>query len=175
VVAAGRLVVIAFGNDAGGIVEGAVLDPETGAWTQLATPFLTMNEGLVFVAAGDRVLVPEPRFGSLAFPSRNIFLRAGLAMEMESWRPIEPCPGAARGAAWTGRYVIGVLAAYDDATDQCLELPPAPPRAAPFDWTNGRESAVGVWTGTEYVTWSGPATGEGAWIPSDGAVFHPTF
>jgi hypothetical protein len=170
IIAAGAVMVFAFGDGSGGPVEGAVLQPATGAWTELAAPFLTLHAGLSFVPAGDRVLVPEPRFRS-----RNLFLQGGLAMELGSWRPIEPCSGAARGPAWTGRYVIGVEDAYDTVSDSCLTLPPAPPRAAPFDGSNGRIDPIGVWTGTEYVTWSGLPGGEGAWVPSDGAIFRPEF
>ena len=170
VVAAGEVVVIAFGDGSDGLVEGAVLDPGTGAWTVFGAPFLTLHAGLTFVAAADQVLVPEPRF-----QSRNLFLRGGLVMERQSWRPVEPCPGAARGATWTGRYVIGVEAAFDMVTGECLALPPAPPRAAPFGDTNGRDNPVGVWTGTEYITWSGAPSGEVPWVPNDGAAFRPDF
>ena len=51
--------------------------------------------------------------------------------------------------------------------------PPAPPREPPFDDSNGREFPVGVWTGTEYITWSGGNGGDIVWIPKDGAVFRP--
>ena len=53
------------------------------------------------------------------------------------------------------------------------DLPPSPPRAKPFDDSNGREFPVAVWTGAEYVTWSGGNGGDIVWVPNDGAAFRP--
>ena len=49
---------------------------------------------------------------------------------------------------------------------------PGPPQEPPFDNTNGR-GGPGVWTGTQYITWSGGTGGDIVWVPKDGAVFTP--
>ena len=85
------------------------------------------------------------------------------------------CNIAGNGATWTGRFVLGVYGAWDGRLNECRELPPPPRRAPPFDETNGREFAVGVWTGARYVTWSGGTGGDIVWVPKDGAVFTPEF
>ncbi|MFH1474507.1 MAG: hypothetical protein ABIG85_01465 [Chloroflexota bacterium] len=158
-IAAGRLVVVAFGDGATGAVEGAVLDPSTGTWVPIKVPLDPLDAGVELFPAGDVVIVPAA--GKLLDPVTG------------AWRAIGRCAGAGSGGTWTGRRVLGVAAAYDVGTGRCLDLPPAPPRAEPFDDSNGREFAVGVWTGTEYVTWSGGNGGDIVWVPNDGAVFRP--
>jgi hypothetical protein len=75
------------------------------------------------------------------------------------------------GTVWTGGYLVGVTAAW--RFDECLQLPPAPKRERPFNDTNGREFPVAVWTGHQYLTWSGGTGGDIVWVPKDGAVFTP--
>jgi hypothetical protein len=158
-VGAGRLVLIAFGDGASGRVEGATYDPATGTWRVIDVPLEPLDAGVLPVEAGDLVLVPA----------------AGKALDPVSgaWHDVRACRGAANGATWTGRYVVGTSAAYDVATDTCRDLPPSPARAAPFDETNGREFAVGVWTGADYLTWSGGTGGDTVWVPNDGVMFRP--
>lgn len=91
----------------------------------------------------------------------------------EVWGTGALCEGASSGTVWTGSVVLGIVAAWDTRIEQCLQLPPAPNRAPPFDNSNGREFAVGVWTGLQYVTWSGGNGGDIVWVPNDGAVFTP--
>ncbi len=158
-IAADRLVVIAFGDGATGEVEGAVFDPSTMEWTRIEVPLDPLDAGVELFPAGDVVIVPAA--GKLLDPVTG------------AWRAIGPCAGAGSGGTWTGRLVLGVAAACDIGTGRCLDLPPAPPRAEPFDDSNGREFAVGVWTGTDYVTWSGGNGGDIVWVPNDGAVFRP--
>ncbi len=157
VVIGDRLVVVAFGDGSTGRPEGAILEGDT--WTIIPVPLDPLDAGVEFVAGGDLVLVPS--VGWALDPSAG------------SWHPIVRCPGAANGGAWTGMYLIGVTSTYDPGRDRCLELPPSPPRSMPFDAINGREFAVGVWTGTEYVTWSGGTYLDTVWTPNDGAVFRP--
>lgn len=157
VVVGERMVVIAFGDGATGQPEGAVLEGDD--WTSVDVPLDPLDAGVEFVSGGDLMLVPS----------------AGLAFDPTAgWRTTVECPEAANGGAWTGSYLIGVGAAYDPVQDRCLDIAESPPRAAPFDGSNGREFAVGVWTGTEYVTWSGGNYGDIVWVPNDGAVFTPS-
>jgi hypothetical protein len=158
-IAAGRLVVVAFGDGATGEVEGAVFDPSTRTWTRIEVPLDPSYAGVELLGAGDLALVPA----------------AGKALDPATgtWRDVAQCDGAADGGAWTGRYLLGVTAGYDVQTGRCLDLPPSPPRSAPFDDSNGREFPVGVWTGEEYITWSGGNYGDIVWVPNDGAVFRP--
>ncbi len=83
------------------------------------------------------------------------------------------CEGAGSGAVWTGSVVLGATGAWDTRTRTCLQVPPAPPREKPFNDTNGREFPAAVWTGTQYITWSGGTGGDIVWVPKDGAVFTP--
>jgi hypothetical protein len=158
-IAAGRLVVVAFGDGATREVEGAVFDPSTRTWTRIEVPLDPSYAGVELLGAGDLALVPA----------------AGKALDPATgtWRDVAQCDGAADGGAWTGRYLLGVTAGYDVQTGRCLDLPPSPPRSAPFDDSNGREFPVGVWTGEEYITWSGGNYGDIVWVPNDGAVFRP--
>lgn len=158
-IAGDRFVVIAFGDGATGAPEGATLDPRTATWTTIDVPFGPLDAGVELIGAGDLVVAP----------------RSGQALDPPSgtWRRIAPCE-AAYGGTWTGRFIIGYGGAYDVDTETCLDLPPAPWRAAPFDDTNGREFGVGVWTGREYITWSGGTGGHIVWVPNDGAIFRPT-
>jgi hypothetical protein len=158
-VAADRLVVIAFGDGASGVVEGAILDPSTGNWARTQVPAATLDAGVETFGAGDVAAIP--RLGRVVDPLTG------------TWSTMTRCEGAANGGTWTGRYLIGAYGAWDSETDECLDLPLAPPRGEPFEDTRGREFAVGVWTGEEYVTWSGGTGGDIVWVPNDGAAFRP--
>jgi hypothetical protein len=159
-VAAGRLFVVAYGDGATPPVEWAVLDPATGAWHHGLVPLEPATAGVTFVGAGDRVGVPD----------------AGVTFDplTETWGTTKRCDGASGGTVWTGRYLLGVAAAWDSrGGGNCFQLPPSPKREPPFDDTNGREFAVAVWTGQQYITWSGGTGGDIVWVPKDGAVFTP--
>ncbi len=158
-VAGGRVVVTAFGDGATGDVEGAILDPVTGAWTAITVPLTILESGVAIVAAGDIVVVPA--VGKALDPVAG------------SWSDVPKCEGAGYDAVWTGRYLLGIRAAYDVETGTCLDLPPAPRRAAPFDDSAGREYSAAAWTGDAYLTWSGGTGGDIVWVPNDGAVFRP--
>jgi len=158
-VSAGLLVVIAYGDGATGRVEGAVLHPPTGGWEPVDVPLEPLDAGIEIFGAGDVAVIPAA--GQALDPVRM------------TWRPIVPCRDSANGAAWTGRHLIGVGAAYDVEGDRCLALPPAPLRAEPFQDTNGREFAVGLWTGDRYLTWSAGTGTDIVWLPNDGAIFRP--
>lgn len=158
VVAGGRLVVIAFGDGATPPVQEATLDPATWTW---ASAHLTMDPllaGIDFVGIGDRLLSPST--GMIFDPTARV------------WASVTPCERV-WGGIWTGRNVIGIQGAWDAATNRCLDVPPSPPRQPPFDDTNGREFATAVWTGEEYITWSGGTGGDIVWVPKDGAAFRP--
>ena len=158
-VASGQFVVIAFGDGATPPVEGAVFDPTTGSWLPIEVPLDPLSAGVEIVGSDDEVFIPG---ANTAFdPARN------------AWREIAHCPGAAIGGVWTGRVVIGVYGLYDPAADACLEMPEAPARGEPFGDTSGREFPVAVWTGSEYLTWSGGTGGDIVFVPNDGAIFRP--
>jgi hypothetical protein len=170
VVAADRLVVIAFGDGASGQAEVAILDPVNWRWSTLGIPFEPVDLGLVGVGAAGRVIFPE-----IPWNEREALHKFGRSLDLGlmSWQTITPCPRAAGGATWTGRYVLGVQGSYDARTDTCLALPAAPRRDPPFSDTNGREVPVAVWTGREYFTWSGGTGRDTIWVPADGAAFRP--
>jgi hypothetical protein len=159
-VAAGRLFVVAYGDGATPPVEWAVLDPVASAWEHGIAPLDPLTAGVGFVGAGDRVVVTDT--GDTFDPVA------------EKWATTTTCEGVSAGTVWTGRYLLGVTAAWDsrDGGD-CVQLPPAPKRQPPFDTTNGREFPVAVWTGRLYVTWSGGTGGDIVWVPKDGAMFRP--
>lgn len=161
-VAEGRLLVIEFNEGASTPVRGAVFDPQALEWTELdqaTIPFEPLQAGLEAIDGGDEVYFPE----------------AGWAVDPASgaWRRVTRCPAAANGGVWTGSRVLGVFGTYDPTTDRCLQLPEPPPRGAPFEETVGREFAVGVWTGFEYMTWSGGTGADTVADPNDGAIFRP--
>jgi hypothetical protein len=158
-VAAARLVVLAFGDGATPPVEWAALDPMAGTWTSGRAPIEPVEAGVVFKGSGDLVVITDT--GRTFDPITG------------TWGAGAYCQGASAGTVWTGRYLLGVTAAWDSVEKRCLDLPPSPPREPPFDDTNGREFAVAVWTGAEYITWSGGNGGDIAWMPKDGAVFKP--
>jgi hypothetical protein len=158
-IAADRLFVVAFGDGATPPVDWAVLDPATGTWTSGTAPLEPTEAGVVFKGAGDMIVVTDT--GDTFDP-----LTA-------TWGTGARCEGVSAGTVWTGGSLLGVTAAWNARSGDCLQLPPAPPREPPFDDSNGREFPVGVWTGTEYITWSGGNGGDIVWIPKDGAVFRP--
>jgi hypothetical protein len=158
-VAAERLFVVAFGDGASQPVDWGVLDPASGSWTHGDVPIDPLQAGVEFVGAGDRVVVPV----------------TGLTFDPigERWQTQPGCPAIGSGSAWTGRYLLSPGGAWDSEGDHgCLQVPPSPPREPPFDNTNGR-GGPGVWTGTQYITWSGGTGGDIVWVPKDGAVFTP--
>lgn len=160
-VARDRLVVVEPG-DGSTPIRAATFDPGTLAWNELerrAIPLAPSGAPILAVDGADEVYFPE----------------AGWAVDPPSgaWRKVTACPGAANGAAWTGTRLIGIAATYDPASDRCLQLPEAPPRAAPFQDSRGREFAVGVWASSEYLTWSGGTGGDIIADPNDGAIFRP--
>jgi hypothetical protein len=173
-VARDRLVVIGFGDQpdpAGHRVRGNVLVSGSWGWVaSLETPYKPADWGMAAVGAGDRVIFPQ-------IVDQGMLGRLGRSLELSAvrpwWRTITPCPRASDGAVWSGRFVVGVQAAYDVSLDTCHELPPAPRRDPPFSETNGREFAAAVWTGREYLTWSGGTGGDSIWVPADGAIFRP--
>jgi hypothetical protein len=158
-VAAGRLFVVAFGDGATPPVDWAVLDPLTATWASGKVPIDPTQAGVVFAGAGDEIVVTD----------------TGLTFDplTATWVTGKRCEGASGGTVWTGRYLLGITAAWDTVEKRCLDLPPAPPREPPFDGSNGREFPVAVWTGSEYITWSGGNGGDIVWVPKDGAVFKP--
>lgn len=160
VVAADRLVVIAFGNGASPPVQEATLDPTTWTWESADLRVDPLMAGIDFVSIGDRIVSPS----------------VGMTFDpvTRTWGSVATCDRV-RGGVWTGARVIGVQGAWDAATDTCLDVPPSPPREPPFNYTNGREFPVTVWTGEELITWSG-GTGVGDMVgglPKDGAAFRP--
>jgi hypothetical protein len=158
-VAASRLFVVAFGDGATPPVEWAILDPLTATWMSGTAPIDPLQAGAEFAGAGDLVAAPA----------------AGLTFDpiAERWEKIPPCQNVSLGAAWTGRYLLSPTGAWDSLGDHgCLQIPPSPPREPPFDDTNDR-GGPGVWTGTQYITWSGGTGGDIVWMPKDGAVFTP--
>ena len=158
VVAAGRFVVIAFGDGATPPVQEATLDPTTWTWTSADLDIDPLMAGADFISIGDLVLNPSNgmTFDPLA----------------RTWGSVTPCERV-WGGIWTGSFVIGVQGAWDARTDTCLDVPPSPPREPPFDDTNGREFATAAWTGDEFITWSGGTGGDIVWMPKDGAAFRP--
>jgi hypothetical protein len=158
-VAAGRVFLIAFGDGATPPVEWAVLDPVLSTWRHGEAPIDPLMAGSGFVGAGEVVI--DPGGGEVFDPVAA------------AWSTIPRCDGAGEGSVWTGSVVLGIGGAWDTRTEQCLQVPPAPPREPPFDGSNGREFAAGVWTGRQYITWSGGTGGDIVWVPKDGAVFTP--
>lgn len=159
VVAEDRLFVVAFGDGATDTPEAAVLNLGTRTWTPTRVPLAPLDAGVQPFAAAEVVVFPAR--------GQRFDPRAG------TWDAIVRCERAGNGSAWTGRYLIGPSGAWDAETDECLDIPPAPPRGAPFEGTNGREFPVGVWTGEEYITWSGGTGGDIVFVPNDGAAFRP--
>ncbi len=160
-VARDRLVVVEPG-DGSTPVRAAVFDPGTLAWTEMdrnVIPLAPLEAGILAVDGADAVY----------------FLEAGRAIDPLSgaWRKVTACPRVADDGVWTGTRVLGIAATYDPATDRCLQLPQAPHRAPPFQDSSGRESTAGIWTGSEYLTWSGGTGGDIVFDPNDGAIFLP--
>jgi hypothetical protein len=159
-VAAGRLFVVGFGDGASLPVEWASFDPTTSTWQHGNAPIEPVMAGTGFVGAGDLVVAPTT---GQTFDPRS-----------STWSNGIPCQRVGDGAAWTGRYLISTTGAWDSLGDHgCLQVPPSPRREPPFDDSNGREFAVGVWTGGQFITWSGGNGGDIVWMPKDGAVFTP--
>jgi hypothetical protein len=160
-VAADRLFVIAYGDGATPPVEWAVLDPARGAWRRGQAPIDPLTAGIVFAGAGDRIVATDT--GDAFDPVT------------ERWSQTTRCEGVSAGTVWTGGYLLGVTAVWDarNAGEDCRQLPPAPPRDPPFEGSNGREFPVAVWTGRQYITWSGGTGGDIVWVPNDGAIFTP--
>ncbi|HET9347395.1 MAG TPA: hypothetical protein VFO05_17005 [Candidatus Limnocylindrales bacterium] len=152
-----RLVVIAYGDGASAPVEQAILDPATETWRTGTVPLDPLSAGSDFIGIGDGVAA--------------VTLGQSLDPVTGEWSDFPPCKLS--GGVWTGSIVVSDSAAWDPATNSCRQLPPSPPRGEPFDDGNGREFAVAIWTGEEYITWSGGTGGDIMWVPNDGAAFRP--
>jgi hypothetical protein len=158
-VAADRLVLVAFGDGATKPVEWAAWDPSSTSWTHGEVPIDPLMAGSTLAGTAQRAVFPE----------------TGLQLDpvAGTWDTSFGCQGAGAAPVWTGAVLLSVTVAWDVRVGQCRDLPPAPPRSAPFDHSNGREFPVAVWTGRQYVTWSGGTGGDIVWVPKDGAVFTP--
>lgn len=160
VVAGGRLVMVAFGEGgATSRVEWAAWDPTAARWTHGDVPIDPLMAGVTLAATNELAVFPET---GLTFDPRT-----------ETWATTLGCHGAGAAPAWTGSVLIALTVVWDQRVGECRDLPPAPNRAAPFDNDNGREFPVAVWTGRQYITWSGGTGGDIVWVPNDGAVFTP--
>ncbi len=84
------------------------------------------------------------------------------------WRAIETdCAVTSAGADWTGRLIVQPRwerRAWDPSTGQCYRVPRVKDRA--------RTGGATVWTGREYVIWSGAYGDSGRAFP-DGIVYRP--
>jgi hypothetical protein len=158
VVAGGRLIVIAFGDGATPPAQESTLDPTTWTWASADLAIDPQMAGMDFIGIGDGVV--SPLTGQTFDPISR------------EWGSVTACERAS-GGIWTGRFILSHIGAWDSVTDTCLDVPPSPPREPPFNESNGREFAVAVWTGEEYLTWSGGNGGDIVWVPKDGAAFRP--
>jgi hypothetical protein len=154
-----HFVVIAFGDGATPPVEGAVLDARAGSWRTFDVP---LDPGVAGVGAfaTDRVVV-LPGAGRSFDPASR------------AWSTVRACGGAEAGGVWTGTLLLGVYGAYVPAEDSCLALPLPPPHPEPHADLHGREFPIAVWTGTDYITWSGRTGADTVSTPSDGVAFRP--
>jgi hypothetical protein len=154
-----RLTIVDFGDGATPPVRWATFDPATSTWIHGIAPVDPLNAGITLSATNERVVFPET--GDEFDPA------------VGRWDRTFRCEGAGAAPIWTGSVLIAATVVWDDRTQACRHLPPSPPRAAPFDDTNGREFPVAVWTGGRYLTWSGGTGGDIVWVPNDGAIFTP--
>jgi len=161
VAAGGRLVIVSFGDGATPPVRWATFDPDSRSWANGEAPIDPMMAGttVTSVGAAGRVVLPD------------------LGMRFDpvtaTWETGSGCLGAGAGSVWTGQWVLGITRAWEPFAGTCRDLPPSPNREAPFDDSNGREFPIAVWTGRQYITWSGGNGGDIVWVPKDGAVFTP--
>ncbi|MEA2026079.1 MAG: hypothetical protein U9O18_05260, partial [Chloroflexota bacterium] len=84
------------------------------------------------------------------------------------WAAVDiDCPISSWRAVWTGRLIMEPMwdrHAYDPRTGQCFRTPRLKDRA--------RTSGATVWTGREYIVWSGAYGDSGRAFP-DGIVYRP--
>ena len=134
----------------------AAWNPATDRWRPLPEPgFRSMQSGPV-VWTGKEIAVLHD--ANRAFDPAK-----------EQWRSLDNAGGAVAGLVWTGQYTIAHGTAYEPATQTCRNLPLEPERPG----GGYREFGVDVWTGSEFIRWSGANGGDGAPRANDGVAFKP--
>lgn len=154
----GEWLVLGFGTDPDGAAKVAAFDPESGAWTQLATsPMTTVNEGRGAVWTREGWLWLSDGGESFAYDR-----------VANQWGNVDNtnCLLSTSSAVWTGSLVLSPGTAFDPETRACFRLPPLPPSDA-----IGQKPAI-VWTGKELFVWGG-SSGTGDTTTTDGAIFTP--
>lgn len=134
----------------------ATWDPKSDLWMPLPEPDFRSMQGGPAVWTGREVMV--------LWEAKRSFDPA-----TDRWRAISNACGAGAGGVWTGRYSIQYGTAFDTATETCRNLPPEPERPS----GGYREFGVEIWTGTEFIRWSGGNGGDGAPRENDGVAFDP--
>ncbi|MEA2461206.1 MAG: hypothetical protein QOH90_1383, partial [Actinomycetota bacterium] len=158
-------------------MEGALFDPTTGTWKQIATSPLKARNGYAAVWSGEEMIV----WGGVE--SRAVNDGAAYDPITDRWRLIAPSPLEARNAfiaEWTGSEMIiqgggeccnagnadrffADGAAYDPETDSWRKIAPDPE-----GW---RASAVSVWTGSQVLVWGG-VNSDG--LSAGGSAYDPS-
>ncbi len=135
----------------------AAWEPNTGDWRRLPDPGIRSIDGGAGVWTGTEVVL---LFGA----NRALDPLTGV------WRDIRNDCGAWFGSGpWTGRVQLGNHQTWDALGEICRTLPPEPERPG----GGYREFGVDVWTGEEWLRWSGGNGGDGAPRQPDGVVFRP--
>lgn len=156
-------VVLGFGEGAGEPIIAALMPARaTASWQRIASPpYDSLMMGAKATAVDGRIV-----FGATRYESAT-----------DTWHPIatDDCAWQIPSEGdWTGRFLINQREAFDPVVGRCLQLPPAPPRVLEGTDTATHESATPIWTGEEYIVWSGTLGLDGVSIPNDGVAFRPS-
>lgn len=157
VVIGARVFVLRQAIDPGQPIAIAELDPAAGTWQRL-------DDG---PAAADGAARPALVAGPLLVVGEAVF-----DSETGRWSVIErgDCRFSADLAVATGPLVLSPAAAIDVVEHTCRAMPRIPNR--PDGGT--RVAPVSVWTGRDWIVWSGGGGQPGALFAKDGVAFRPT-
>lgn len=157
VVIGGRVFVLRQSIDPGEPMAIAELDAAGGTWQRL-------EDG---PAAPDGAARPALVAGQLLVVGDAVF-----DTETDSWSVIRrgDCRFRADLAAGTGPLVLSPAAAVDLTTRTCRAMPRIPDRPG----GGARVAPISVWTGSDWIVWSGGGGEPRSVFEKDGVAFRPT-
>ena len=177
----GERILVMGGSGSGPITDVGQYDPKTDVWTTLPTSDAPGgNSNAVGIWTGGELLV----WGGCSALAGSCLAGALYNPTSGTWRPMStaaaPAPRGGFAHAWTGTTLfvwggaVATLSGLQDAFDgAAYTLATNTWKPLPRAGLDARDEALGAWTGSELLVWSGESLTLGAdW--NDGARFSPS-